>query len=147
MVTRCVVVGTVAANVEAPESRGMGKVMSRLDRRARKVMTEALLLVDVTSLGLVVFQVHGPFRFVVTMIFSLTVPGWSVVGFLKIRDVAWIVSLCVATSLALEMVLGEILLAWWWHLQIFEMLLAGACAAMLVWQLRRDRRAMDASRR
>jgi hypothetical protein len=117
----------------------MGRVMTRLDRRARRVATELLLLIAVATLLLSVLQVHGPFRFVVVMIFSLTVPGWSVIGFLQIRDVAWLVSLSVATSLALEMVLGEIMLSWWWHLQILEMLLAAACAASLVWQLRRDR--------
>lgn len=109
-------------------------------------MTRTLLVVDVVAVLLAVFQVHGPFRFVVSLLFSLTVPGWSIVGFVHIREAAWLVALCVATSLALEIVLGEIVLAWWWHLQILEMLLAVACGAVLVLQLRLASAAKDRAR-
>jgi len=122
-------------------------VMTRQERQARIVTTEFLLLIDVMTFFFSALQIHGGVRFVVVMIFSLTVPGWSVVGFLQIRDVAWLVSLSVATSMALEMVLGEIMLARWWHLGIFEMLLAAVCAGALLWQIRRTRPKSKASSR
>lgn len=115
--------------------------------RARRNVTRVLLVIDVLALLLGLFQVHGPFRFVVSLLFALTVPGWSIVGFVSIRGVAWLVALCVATSLALEIVLGEIVLAWWWHLQILEDILTLACAGLLVQQLRRSARSLEGGRR
>ena len=112
--------------------------MQQRFKLARRFVTRFLLLVDVTAMLLDVFQVHGSFRFAVSLLFSLTVPGWSVVGFLRIREAAWLVALCVATSLALEIVLGEIVLAWWWHLQVLEIFVALVCATLLVQQLRQS---------
>jgi hypothetical protein len=115
--------------------------------RTRVIVTRSLLIVDVAAMLLDVFQVHGTLRFVVSLVFGLTVPGWSIVGFIHIRDVAWLVALCVATSLALETVLGEIILSWWWHLQIFEVILTLICASLLVRQLRRANASLEEVRR
>jgi hypothetical protein len=43
-----------------------------------------------------------------------------------------------ATSFALEIIIGEIVLSSWWHLQILEVILAVVCGALLVEQLRRQ---------
>ena len=111
-------------------------VTPRRERRVRDSLTSALLAIDILAVVLTIFQVHGTLRYVAALIFGFTVPGWSVVGFLKIRDVALLVSLTLATSLAAELVLGEFLLARWWHLQLFEMMLGAACGYLLTLQLR-----------
>jgi archaellum biogenesis protein FlaJ (TadC family) len=124
----------------------MGSVMSRPVRRVRRAVTETLLLVDVVTVIFSAVHLQGSLRFVVALIFGLVVPGWSVVGFLKIRDVALLISLSIATSLSVEMVLGEAMLAWWWHLQIFELILGIVCASLLVLQLRIPARVTEGSR-
>ena len=115
--------------------KGIGGATSRGDRPARRTLTALLLVIDAMVLVLTIFQVHGTLRYTVALIFGLTVPGWSVVGFLKIKDVALLVSLTFAASLAGELVLGEIMLARWWHLQLFEMMLCAVCGYLLWRQL------------
>jgi hypothetical protein len=96
------------------------------------------LLIDGVALVMDIAQLHGPIRFVVSLVFSVVVPGWSIVGFARIRDLAWLVALTIATSFALEIIIGEIVLSSWWHLQILEVILAVVCGALLVEQLRRQ---------
>jgi hypothetical protein len=114
---------------------------------ARGAVTWTVLFVDVVAVVLDIGDFRGPLRFVVSLLFALTVPGWSIVGYLRSREVAWLLSLCVATSLAVEVVVGEIVLSWWWHLQILEILLGAVTGALLVGQLRRGSASLDEVRR
>jgi len=116
----------------------MSREVPRLERRIRTAVTRGLLLIDGVALVMDIAQLHGPIRFVVSLVFSVVVPGWSIVGFARIRDLAWLVALTMATSFALEIIIGEIVLSSWWHLQILEVILAVVCGALLVEQLRRQ---------
>jgi len=116
----------------------MSREVPRLERRIRTAVTRGLLLIDGVALVMDIAQLHGPIRFVVSLVFSVVVPGWSIVGFARIRDLAWLVALTIATSFALEIIIGEIVLSSWWHLQILEVILAVVCGALLVEQLRRQ---------
>src|ERR1700731_3043962 len=121
----------------------MSEVMPRPEQQVRRLITAIVLAVDVVALLLAVMQTHGSLRFVVSLAFGLSVPGWSVVGFLRIKDVALLVSLTIAVSLAIELIVGEIMLGRWWHLQLAEMGLAAACAFLLVTLLRAQRRTSE----
>jgi uncharacterized membrane protein len=121
----------------------MSEVMPRPEQQVRRLITAIVLAVDVVALLLAVMQAHGSLRFVVSLAFGLLVPGWSVVGFLRIKDVALLVSLTIAVSLAIELIVGEIMLGRWWHLQLAEMGLAAACAFLLVTLLRAQRRTSE----
>ena len=122
--------------MEVPDVEEMGSVMSGMVRRVRRAVAKTLLVVDVAAIVLATFHIYGSFRFVISLAFGLAVPGWSIVGFLRIRETALLVALSIASSLCIEMVLGEALLAWWWHLQVFELILGVICAFLLSLQLR-----------
>jgi len=132
--------GTWTGNsfVEVSKGQIMSREVPRLERRIRTAVTRGLLLIDGVALVMDIAQLHGPIRFVVSLVFSVVVPGWSIVGFARIRDLAWLVALTIATSFALEIIIGEIVLSSWWHLQILEVILAVVCGALLVEQLRRQ---------
>ena len=132
--------GTWTGNsfVEVSKGQIMSREVPRLERRIRTAVTRGLLLIDGVALVMDIAQLHGPIRFVVSLVFSVVVPGWSIVGFARIRDLAWLVALTMATSFALEIIIGEIVLSSWWHLQILEVILAVVCGALLVEQLRRQ---------
>jgi hypothetical protein len=105
--------------------------------RPRILVTLALLVVDLAALVLSVAGVHGPARFVAGLILGLCVPGWSIVGFLRLASPALEIGLSVATSLALLLVAAQILISVHeWHLVALEVVVCLVCAVALVAQLR-----------
>jgi uncharacterized membrane protein len=112
----------------------------RRDRRAarrkpRAIISLTLVMVDLVLLGMTVCGVHGPGRLVLGLILGFLIPGWALVGLLKLGN-AWLeVSLTLAVSLALLMVVAQILItANTWHLVAFEDVVCVACLPSLVWQ-------------
>jgi uncharacterized membrane protein len=90
-------------------------------------------------LVLCVANVHGPLRFVVGLLFGVLVPGWAVVGHVRLDDTALEVTLSVATSLALFVVLAQAMTALGaWHPLALEVIVGVASAPSLVW-LSRER--------
>jgi len=99
-----------------------------------------LLVIDLSALVLAVANVHGPFRFAVGMILGVIVPGWSIVGLLHLGNAAMEISLTIAVSLALLMVVAQLLvLIHAWHLVGLEEFVCIACIPSLTWQFRRGR--------
>jgi hypothetical protein len=106
-------------------------------KRPRAAVSLVLLVVDLCALVLSVGNVHGPVRFVAGLILGLAVPGWSIVGFLRLASPGMEVALSVATSLALLLVAAQVLISVHeWHLVAFEDVVCLVCGAALYVQVR-----------
>jgi uncharacterized membrane protein len=125
------------------------RVQDRRDRRVarrawdpRAFVSLLLLAVDLTVLDMTVGSVHGPVRLVLGLVLGCFVPGWSIVGLLKIGN-GWLeIGLTVAVSLALLMVVAQILITMnAWHLVLLEEVTCEVCLPSLIWQSRGRRRA------
>jgi uncharacterized membrane protein len=110
-------------------------------RLSRATVSAGLLLANVLVFALTVFDVHGPVRFALGLLLGLAIPGWSIVGLLRIRDVALEIGLSVAVSLALLMVAGQIMMTiHFWHPVVLEEVTCVACTPSLYVQSMRLRR-------
>jgi hypothetical protein len=80
-------------------------------------------------------DVHGPFRFAFGLILGVVVPGWSLVGLLRLGNPALEISLALGIGLSVMLLLAQILLTVHeWHLIAFEEVIAVICLPSLVWQ-------------
>ncbi len=103
------------------------------------VTSRALLGVDALALALCVANVHGPLRFVVGLLFGALVPGWALVGLIRLNNAPLEIGLSVATSLALFVVLAQAMTALGaWHPVALEEVVGVASVPSLVW-LSRER--------
>lgn len=108
--------------------------------RSRALVSMVLLILDVVTLGVTLADIHGSPRFVLGVAFGLFVPGWSVVGWLHLRNAALEFSLTVATSLALLTVIAQVLVTVHaWHLFALQVATCAVCLPLLAWQARRLR--------
>lgn len=101
----------------------------------RRRFTQFLVAVDVVILVMAFANTLGPVRFFLGLILGVLIPGWSIIGYLKLKNAALEFSLSVATSLALVMVCAQIMItSHLWHLVAFEEILSIACLIPLVHQ-------------
>ena len=108
----------------------------RLD--ARELTTATLLLVDVISLVMVAAGHVGPARVAVALTAILSVPGWAVVAHLDLRWPAAEVALTLATSLAVLLVVGQLMISLRaWHPSAAWLAVGGVSAALLIGRLAR----------
>jgi uncharacterized membrane protein len=107
------------------------------EERGRRTLSFVLVLVDLSVFVLTIANQHGTVRFVLGLAFSLVVPGWSVVGLLKLRNVPLEIGLTVASSLALLMTAAQVLMTIHvWRLAGLEMVFCLACLPSLMRQSR-----------
>jgi hypothetical protein len=105
----------------------------RLSYRHRVFLSRVLTLVDLANLAMTVFGTHGPVRFTLGLILGLFIPGWSVVGFLNLRNAALEFALSMASSLAIILIAAQSMtLINFWHLGAFEDFVCCACLIPLV---------------
>jgi uncharacterized membrane protein len=101
----------------------------------RATVSAGLLAADIVALVMSAVGLDGPVRLVSGLVLGVIIPGWAVVGLLRLRDAALEAALSFAVSLALLMVAAQILMTGHaWHLQALEI---GTCAVTipsLVWQ-------------
>ena len=103
--------------------------------RARVTISHLLLIVDVAVLVMAVGHLHGAVRLVAGLIFGVVTPGWSIVGLLKLGNAALEFSLTIAVSLALLMVLAQVLMTiHYWNLVVLQEVLCLLCLPSLIWQ-------------
>jgi uncharacterized membrane protein len=103
--------------------------------QARRRFTQFLLAVDVANLIMAFANTHGPVRFFLGLFFGVFVPGWSIIGYLKLKNAALEIGFSIATSLALIMVCAQIMITLHqWHLVAFEEILCVACLLPLLLQ-------------
>jgi hypothetical protein len=101
----------------------------------RTIISLALAIVDVVTFVLTVANVHGAGRFIFGLIFGLAIPGWSVIGLIKLKNAALEVGLTIATSLSLTMIVAQIMITVsLWHPVALEELVAVVCLPSLLWQ-------------
>ena len=101
-------------------------------------VSRALFFVDLVCIGAAAAGVHGPTRFITGLVVALILPGWSLVGPLRLRRPELEVGLTVATSLAVILVLAQVLVTVrLWHPFAAEMVLCTLCLPSLLWQSRR----------
>jgi hypothetical protein len=107
---------------------------SQLD--GRRAVTGALALLDAAVLALVVVGVHGPARELAGLAFCVFVPGWSIVGLVRIRDAVLELCLTMATGLASLVVLAQVVITMGdWRLFGIEVAVCAVCLASLLYQL------------
>ena len=107
--------------------------------RLRVSVALATVSLAIVALGLA--QVHGPVRFVVGLTFGLLVPGWAVVGWMRLAQPALELGLTVAASLTILMLSAQILITvHLWHLMGFGEVLGLVCVGSLTLQVRQHRR-------
>jgi len=105
---------------------------------SRRSFSRFLVFVDVLSLVLALMNIHGSLRFLFGLILGVAVPGWSIVGLLRLRNTALEIGLTLATSFSILLISAQILMtAHLWHLVGFEMLLCLVCLPSLWTQSRR----------
>jgi uncharacterized membrane protein len=91
-----------------------------------------LCLLEVTVI-LVAFDVAAPLRAVLVVASVLLVPGAAIVAWLDVDDLATFLSLDLAASVAVAVVLGAALLWFrWWHPLVPAAVLATVCTAVLL---------------
>jgi uncharacterized membrane protein len=98
-------------------------------------ISKVLLIIDILNFSLTVAQVAGPTRFILGLILVIVIPGWSLVGLLKLRRAGLEFSLSMAVSLALLMIIAQILMTFHlWHLGALELVVCLLCLPSLAWQ-------------
>lgn len=98
----------------------------------RSWLSLLLILFDVATLVLTLGNVHGTSRFVLGLLFGLLVPGWCIIGWLKLNNPALEFSLTVATSLAMLTVVAQVLeTIHEWHLFGLQVIACLACLPIL----------------
>jgi uncharacterized membrane protein len=96
---------------------------------------------DVVALGLIAGQAHGLIRQIVGVAFCLVVPGWAIVGQLRLHNVPLEAGLVVAVSLASLLVVAQLAITFnAWHLTAVDVVVCVACLPSLVWQATAARR-------
>jgi uncharacterized membrane protein len=111
----------------------------RVQRGARSVVyarvTWGVVILDLLVIAMVVANVHGPTRFVLGLLFAMTVPGWALVGALRLGHPLLEVSLCVAASLSILVLVAQLAITvGWWHLAGVEVIVGLLALPALVWQ-------------
>jgi len=76
---------------------------------ARAVLTAALLAIDLAGLALATAGVGGPVRFLTGMVTALAVPGWAIVSYLDLRWPSAEIALSVAGSLAIYLLVAQVM--------------------------------------
>jgi hypothetical protein len=123
--------------------RALAKYLRR--QESRVLVSKATLFADCLVFLLTIGDVHGPIRFVFGLVLGLFIPGWSVVGLLKLRNAALELGLAIAVSLALLMVAAQLMITLGlWHPVSLEELTSLACLPSLIFQSNIDLRAMGA---
>lgn len=104
-------------------------------KTTRVLVSRFLILVDVAVFVLTVGSFHGPVRLVLGLVFGLFVPGWCIVGLLKLDNPPLEIGLTVAVSLSLLMVIAQILITInQWHLGALEIAICIVCLPFLILQ-------------
>ncbi len=113
--------------------RGSTQRGALLDVLATRAVASMLLLgMDVILLALTAMDVRGPVRFVLGLVLGLVIPGWSIIGLLRIRNVPLEASLTVAVSLSILIVTAQLMMTFrLWHPIALEELICLACVPSL----------------
>ncbi|HEV3212694.1 MAG TPA: hypothetical protein VGZ03_04785 [Acidimicrobiales bacterium] len=119
----------------------------RRQQRARANLSAVLVCFDLLVAAMVAANLHGPARVVGGLAFCVVVPGWAIVGPLRLRDPALEAGLTIASSLCALMVVAQLASTLGgWHLTFLQLFVCGLCLPSLVWQTVARRRPPDDAR-
>jgi hypothetical protein len=119
----------------SPPARTWLRNSSPHSATTRALVSRFLIVVDVAVFILTVGSIHGPVRLVLGLVFGLFVPGWCIVGLLKLENAPLEISLTLAVSLSLLMVVAQILITInEWHLGALEIATCIVCLPFLILQ-------------
>lgn len=111
----------------------------RREADPRFAMTSSAIVIDGIALTLTQAHIGGGVRLAFGLLFVLVVPGWALVGFLRLNWPAAEVSLSIALGLAVALLIAQIMLwAHAWHPIWEQMGLGIAALPLLGAQLWRD---------
>ena len=106
-------------------------------QRTRSIISRFLLVINLAALALTLADVHGPARLVFGLVLGLVIPGWSIVGLLRLDNGPLEASLTVAMSLVVLTLAAQLMMTiHYWHLQALEVAICVICAVSLAWQSR-----------
>ena len=135
---------TTSRNLTVVSRRGTETLRAK---RTRAYISQFLIVIDIVVLIMAVAGVHGPVRLLLGLIFGVIVPGWSIVGLLRLDNAALEFGLTVAVSLSLLMIAAQVMMAVdLWHLVAFEEVTCAGCLPFLWIQSRGQRRLGQHSR-
>jgi uncharacterized membrane protein len=121
------------------------RAATRRMRLARATFSEVLVVVDLAVAAMVASSLHGEFRALVGLTFCLVVPGWSIVGLLRLHNAALEAALTVAAGLAALVAIAQLAVTFdIWHLTALQLVVCAACLPSLLWQSL-DRRRLQAA--
>jgi uncharacterized membrane protein len=107
----------------------------RRQRRLRAGLSTLLVFADLFVAALVALNVHGDVRVVAGLAFCAVVPGWAIVGLLRLNNAPLEVGLTMAAGLAALLVLAQLATSLGaWHLTALQLVVCGLCLPSLLWQ-------------
>lgn len=113
---------------------------------ARELVAICLIAVDVLALAASFANLHDVVRYLLGLTLGLVVPGWSVVGLMRLSNPALEWSLTMATSLSLIMLAAQLMMTMnLWHPVALEELTCLVCLPLLTFQVARGRRSAESS--
>lgn len=93
-----------------------GRHRSPEDTALRELTALGLGLLTVATVAITVAQPATPARLFLTVAFALLAPGWAAAAYLRIREPALLWSAAVALSMAISILLAQVMLsAGYWH--------------------------------
>jgi len=109
--------------------------MTQRQARARVGVSAVLLGVDLLMAAMIALNVHGPSRVLLGLAFCIVVPGWSIVGLLRLNDPPLELGLTIAASLCGLMVVAQLAASVdGWHLTFLQLLVCALCLPSLLRQ-------------
>jgi uncharacterized membrane protein len=127
--------------VEARLGEYRAQAVSRRQRQIRSNVAVAACALDLVTMGLIAGQAHGPFRQVIGLAFCLFVPGWAIIGRLRLHNAALEAGLAVAVSLESLLVVAQLAITFGaWSLTGVDVVVCIACVPSLLWQATEQRR-------
>ena len=135
---------TTSRNLTVVSRRGTETFRAK---STRAYISQFLIVIDIVVFIMAVAGVHGPVRLLLGLIFGVIVPGWSIVGLLRLDSAALEFGLSVAVSLSLLMIAAQVMMAVnLWHLVAFEEVTCAGCLPFLWIQSRGPRQPAHHSR-
>jgi len=99
----------------------------------RALLSRFLALVDVAVFIMTVSGIHGPMRLVLGLVLGLVIPGWCVVGLLKLDNAPLEFGLTLAVSMSLLMIIAQIMETInLWHPIALEVVTCVICLPLLI---------------
>lgn len=111
------------------------RALSQRQQRARANLSVLVACFDLLVAAMVATNLHGPARVFGGLAFCLVVPGWSIVGLLRLNAAPLELGLTVASGLCALLVVAQLATTLGgWHPTFLQLFVCALCLPSLVWQ-------------